>query len=231
MNLVTSTLSVASNRISRHWAQAFRLVLSCFLAVFVSTADAIDSRNPEALIRGASEEILDAIKADRSLQSGDLERLNTLVDQRVMPIVDFQRMTALTVGVNWRRATPEQQARLMGAFKELLMLTYSDALKQVQDTRLQFRPARYSPEDTDVVVRTFLVKPGRDPIQLDYRLHSTNQGWRIYDFNVFGLWLVDHYRAQFSQMINATGLEGLISTLESRNASIRRSQAGRLQGK
>lgn len=203
------------------------LLASLFAVALQSPAIANDNRQPDELIRGVTQEILDAIKADRSLQRGNLARLNELVDQRVMPVVDFGKMTALTVGIHWRRATPEQQEGLMRAFRELLLLTYADALRQVQDTSVQVRPARYAPEDSDVVVRTLVVRAGKEPIQLDYRLNKTLTGWKIYDFNVLGLWLVDHYRAQFAQLIGAKGIDGLISALESKNAGIRKSLQAR----
>lgn len=180
------------------------------------------AQSPDTLIKMVTQEILDTIRNDRSLQSGDLARLNALVDQRVMPVVNFSRMTALTVGIHWRRATPEQQDKLMSAFRELLLLTYADALKQVQDTTVQVRPARYTPEDSDVIVRTFVVRTGKEPIQLDYRLEKTPTGWKIYDFNVLGLWLVDHYRSQFGQLASARGIDGLIAALNSKNQSLRK---------
>jgi len=179
------------------------------------------SSTPDGLIKSVTQDVLESIRSDRSLQKGDLSRLNQLVDQRVMPVVNFSRMTALTVGVNWRKATPEQQERLMAAFRELLLLTYADALRQVQDTTVQVRPARYEAEDTDVVVRTFVLRTGKEPIQLDYRLQKTPEGWKIYDFNVLGLWLVDHYRAQFAQLVSAKGLDGLISALQAKNQTLR----------
>jgi phospholipid transport system substrate-binding protein len=180
------------------------------------------SQSPDTLIKMVTQGILDTVRNDRSLQSGDLTRLNALVDQRVMPVVNFSRMTALTVGIHWRRASPEQQDKLMAAFRELLLLTYSDALKQVQDTTVQVRPARYAPEDTDVIVRTFVVRTGKEPIQLDYRLEKTPAGWKIYDFNVLGLWLVDHYRSQFGQLASARGIDGLIAALNTKNQSLRK---------
>lgn len=180
------------------------------------------AQSPDTLIKMVTQDILDTVRNDRSLQSGDLTRLNALVDQRVMPVVNFSRMTALTVGIHWRRASPEQQEKLMAAFRELLLLTYSDALKQVQDTTVQVRPARYAPEDTDVIVRTFVVRTGKEPIQLDYRLEKTPTGWKIYDFNVLGLWLVDHYRSQFGQLASARGIDGLIAALNNKNQSLRK---------
>ena len=206
------------------------VIAACLVALLGFVAEparANDNRPPDELIRAVTQDILDAIKADRSLQRGNLLRLNEMVDQRVMPVVDFQRMTALTVGIHWRRATPEQQESLMKAFRELLLLTYADALRQVQDTSVQVRPARYAPEDSEVVVRTFVVRTGKEPIQLDYRLQKSPTGWKIYDFNVLGLWLVDHYRAQFGQLVGTKGIEGLISSLESKNASIRKSLQAR----
>lgn len=180
------------------------------------------AQSPDTLIKMVTQDILDTVRNDRSLQSGDLTRLNALVDQRVMPVVNFSRMTALTVGIHWRRASPEQQEKLMAAFRELLLLTYSDALKQVQDTTVQVRPARYAPEDLDVIVRTFVVRTGKEPIQLDYRLEKTPTGWKIYDFNILGLWLVDHYRSQFGQLASARGIDGLIAALNSKNQSLRK---------
>jgi phospholipid transport system substrate-binding protein len=201
---------------------ALWLSLSAVSAAHAQGQSLPAAQSPDTLIKMVTQEILDTIRNDRSLQSGDLTRLNALVDQRVMPVVNFARMTALTVGIHWRRATPEQQDKLMSAFRELLLLTYADALKQVQDTTVQVRPARYTPEDSDVIVRTFVVRTGKEPIQLDYRLEKTPTGWKIYDFNVLGLWLVDHYRSQFGQLASSRGIDGLISALNSKNQSLRK---------
>jgi phospholipid transport system substrate-binding protein len=168
-----------------------------------------------------SEDLLRVIKADRRLVEGDLDRLNAVVDERVMPSVDFSRMTALTVGIHWRRATPEQQQRLMIAFRELLLLTYADALRNVQNASVDVKPGRYPAEAEDVIVRTQVIRAGKEPIQLDYRLSKTAQGWKIYDFNVLGLWMVDHYRNQFGQLVTARGLDGLVAALEQKNKALR----------
>ena len=175
---------------------------------------------PEELIRQVSQGVLDEIKSDRSLQAGDIERLNKLVDQRVMPYVNFQRMTALSVGRNWRQATPEQQQVLMTEFRRLLLLTYADAVRQVTDTKIEIRPMRGKPTDEDVVVRTQVLRPGKEAIQLDYRLEKTPAGWRIYDFNVLGLWLIESYRNQFTQVVTAGGIDGLIRDLQAKNKSL-----------
>ncbi len=174
---------------------------------------------PDALIRRLSEQTLAAIKADPALRSGDINRVIALVDSRIMPNVNFQRMTAQAVGPAWRQATPEQRKRLQDEFKTLLVRTYSGALVQVSEETIVVRPLRASPEDTEVLVRTEIRGRG-DPIQLDYRLEKTpgeGAGWKIFNLNVLGVWLVETYRSQFAAEINAKGIDGLIVTLSERN--------------
>jgi phospholipid transport system substrate-binding protein len=183
-------------------------------APFVRASD----EAPDALIKRTSTEVLDAIKADKAIQSGDVGKIITLVDVKVMPHVNFKRMTAAAVGRNWRQATPEQQKRLQDEFKTLLVRTYSGALSQVKDQTASVKPLRASPADTEVTVRTEVVGRG-DPIQLDYRMEKTASGWKIYDLNVLGIWLVETYRTQFAQEISAKGVDGLIASLAERNRS------------
>ena len=173
---------------------------------------------PDALIKRTSTEVLDSIKSDKAIQGGDVGKIITLVDGKVMPHVNFTRMTASAVGRNWRQATPEQQKRLQDEFKTLLVRTYSGALSQVKDQTVSVKPLRASPADTEVQVRTEIIGRG-DPIQLDYRMEKTPSGWKIYDLNVLGIWLVETYRTQFSQEISAKGVDGLIATLAQRNKS------------
>lgn len=171
---------------------------------------------PDALIQRVSAEVLDAIRADKEIQAGELRKVLALVDTQVMPHVNFKRMTASVVGRNWRQATPEQQQRLQDEFKALLIRTYSGALSQVNDQRLSVKPLRAAPGDTEVVVRTEVIGRG-DPVQLDYRMEKTPTGWKIYDLNVLGIWMVETYRTQFAQEINAKGVDGLIVALSQRN--------------
>lgn len=173
---------------------------------------------PDALIKRTSIEVLDAIKADKAIQGGDVGKIIALVDGKVMPHVNFTRMTAAAVGRNWRQATPEQQKRLQDEFKTLLVRTYSGALAQVKDQTVSVKPLRAAATDTEVQVRTEVI--GRsDPIQLDYRMEKTATGWKIYDLNVLGIWLVETYRTQFAQEISAKGVDGLIAALAERNKS------------
>ncbi|GLS14685.1 MlaC/ttg2D family ABC transporter substrate-binding protein [Hydrogenophaga electricum] len=173
---------------------------------------------PDALIKRVSTEVLEAVKADTAIQKGDVSRISSLVDTKIMPNVNFTRMTSSAVGRFWRQATPEQQKQLQDEFKTLLLRTYSGALAEVKDQSLSFKPFRAAPNDTEVVVRSEVRGKG-DPIQLDYRLEKTADGWKIYDLNVLGVWLVETYRAQFAQEINAKGIDGLIATLAQRNKS------------
>ena len=182
-------------------------------APFVRAAD----EAPDALIKRISVDVLDNIKADKAVQGGDMSKVISLVDTKIMPNVDFTRMTASAVGRNWRQATPEQQKRLQEEFKTLLIRTYSGALAQVKEQSINVKPLRgAAPADTEVVVRTEVLGNG-DPVQLDYRMEKTATGWKIYDLNVLGVWLVETYRTQFAQEINAKGVDGLIASLAQRN--------------
>ncbi|MEP7056625.1 MAG: ABC transporter substrate-binding protein [Caldimonas sp.] len=181
---------------------------------FASQAQAV--KPPEVLIKEVSSDVLDSVKADNSIRAGDVQKVIALVDSKVMPYVDFQRMTASAVGRYWRQATPDQQKRLQDEFKILLVRTYSGALAQVKDQTVQLKPMRSSPEDTEVVVRSEVRGKG-DPIQLDYRLEKTPAGWKIYDVNVLGVWLVENYRNSFAQEIGSNGIDGLIAKLAERN--------------
>ncbi|XAH22623.1 ABC transporter substrate-binding protein [Xylophilus sp. GW821-FHT01B05] len=174
---------------------------------------------PDALIKRLSSDTLDAIKADSSLRGGDINKVIALVDSKIMPNVNFQRMTAAAVGPQWRQATPDQRSRLQQEFKTLLVRTYAGALSQVSDQSISVKPLRADPADKEVVVRTEVIGRG-DPIQLDYRLEKTpgeGAGWKIYNLNVLGVWLVETYRSQFAQQLSSGGIDGLIQTLVKRN--------------
>ena len=196
-------------------AASFAAVLALSAPLAARAAD----EAPDALVKRLSADVLDTIKADKSLQGGDINKIIALVDSKIMPNVNFQRMTAAAVGPGWRQATPAQQKRLQEEFKTLLVRTYSGALAQVSDQTITMKPLRASPEDKDLLVRSEAVGKG-EPIQLDYRLEKTpgqGAGWKIYNLNVMGVWLVETYRSQFAQEINAKGIDGLIASLESRN--------------
>jgi phospholipid transport system substrate-binding protein len=163
--------------------------------------------------------VMSTIKGDKAIQSGDIRKVVQVVDAKIMPNVNFQRMTATAVGRGWRQATLDQQKRLQDEFKTLLVYTYSGAAAQIRDQVVEFKPMRSHPEDTEVVVRT-IVRGKGDPIQLDYRLERAGDSWKIYDVNVLGAWLVQTYQSSFAQEINASGVEGLIAKLIERNKQL-----------
>jgi phospholipid transport system substrate-binding protein len=176
----------------------------------------------DAFIKQLSDEVIDTIKGDKAFQASNMTKLNTLVDTKVMPHVNFRRITASAVGPGWSKATPEQQKQLQEEFKSLLLRTYAGALSQITDQTITVKPLRASPEDTEIVVRTEVRGKG-EPIQLDYRLEKTpgaGSGWKIYNLNVMGVWLMETFRSQFAQEINAKGVDGLIATLKSRNQAM-----------
>jgi len=196
------------------------LLLFAAAIALVRPAHAADEA-PDALVKRLSSDVLETIKADKTIKAGDVQKIMLLVDTKIMPNVNFRRMTASAVGPAWRQATPEQQKRLEEEFKTLLVRTYAGALDQVSDQTVNVRPFRGSPEDKEVLVRTE-VRGSGDPVQLDYRLEKTPGeagGWKIYNLNVLGVWLVDTYRSQFTQEINAKGIDGLIAALAARNKS------------
>ncbi|MEN9473761.1 MAG: hypothetical protein RIS48_481 [Pseudomonadota bacterium] len=201
--------------IDRRTALAWAVASS--LAGFAGSAMAQASESPEVLIQRVAAELIEAVKSDAALRNGDTGRVIALVDNRLLPHVNFTRMTASSVGRFWRQATPEQKQKLQAEFKTLLVRTYSGALSQVKDQTLVVKPLRANPGDTEVIVRSELRTPGRDPVQLDYRVEKTETGWKVYDLNVLGVWLVETYRGQFAQEINAKGLDGLIAALAQRN--------------
>jgi phospholipid transport system substrate-binding protein len=195
--------------------QRFMSVIAAGLLALASFT-ALAQDGPDQLIRRLSVDVLDTIKTDKEMRSGNVRKIVALVDGKVMPHVNFTRMTASAVGRAWRQATPEQQKRLQDEFKTLLVRTYAGALSQVKDQSIAVKPLRGSAADTEVIVRTEVIGRG-DPIQLDYRLEKTADGWRIYDLNVLGVWLVETYRSQFAQEITARGIDGLITALAERN--------------
>jgi phospholipid transport system substrate-binding protein len=184
-----------------------------------ATSAAVTTSTPEAFIKSITADVLSTIKGDKAIQAGDLHKVVLVVDTKIMPNVNFQRMTASAVGRGWRQATPEQQKRLQDEFKTLLVYTYAGAAAQIKDQTVEFKPSRNRPEDTEVVVRT-IVRGKGDPIQLDYRLEKSGDTWKIYDVNVLGAWLVQTYQSSFAQEVNASGVDGLIGKLAERNKQL-----------
>ena len=174
---------------------------------------------PDGLVKFVVEDVMNIIKSDKAIQSGDYRKINALVDQKILPYSDFQKTTRLAMGRNWPKATPAQQALITQEFKTLLIRIYGGAMAQVKDQKIQYRPFRASADDTDVIVRTVVVGKG-EPIQLDYRLEKTGNAWRVYDINILGAWLIESYRNQFNDQVSKGGIDGLIQFLQQRNNSL-----------
>ena len=199
----------------RNWTRLAAALLGLTLSLALPLARAADEA-PDEMIRRLSVDVLNTIKADKDVQNGDVRKIIAFVDSKIMPNVNFTRMTASAVGRNWRQATPEQQKRLQDEFKSMLVRTYAGALSQVKDQTINVKPLRAQSTDTEITVRTEILGRG-EPIQLDYRMEKTAGGWKIYDLNVLGVWMVETYRTQFAQEISARGIDGLITTLAQRN--------------
>lgn len=173
----------------------------------------------DAFVMKLSTDVMDAVKGDKAVQGGDVSRIRALVDAKVMPHVNFERMTGKAVGPQWPSATPEQRKRLLEEFKTLLINTYSGAMTQLNDRQIVIKPLRNAPTDDEQVVRSEVRGRG-EPIQLDYRLERAGAGWKIYDVNVGSFWLVDAFKGQFAKDLNAGGLDALIKHLTDKNKSL-----------
>jgi phospholipid transport system substrate-binding protein len=180
---------------------------------------------PNDLVQQVTEEVLEVIRKDREIQNGSTSKVIDLVDQKVLPHFNFLRMTALAVGKDWRRATPQQQQQLATEFKTLLVRTYANALTGYRNQKVIYKPFRMKPEETDVLVRTEVQQPGSKPVQLDYSLELRDGSWKVYDVTVAGISLVTNYRDQFSQEVRAGGVDGLIASIATKNRSLEAGQA------
>jgi len=201
-------------RITQYLAASLLLISG---AVFAQTPD--QATTPDALIKMVVSDVMVSIKADPDIQKGNIPKIVDLVEKKIVPYTDMRRTTEMAMGPNWKKATPEQQNQLVLEFKNLLIRTYSGALSQLRDQTVQFKPLRAAPDDKEVVVKTVVLGRG-DPVPLDYRLEKTDKGWKVYDINIMGAWLVEAYRNQFSNQISQNGIDGLVKFLQERNKQL-----------
>lgn len=191
-------------------------LLAAFL--FSSTAIAADLA-PDVLVKNVTNEVLDAVRKDKDLQNGNSKKTLEIVETKILPHFNFQRMTQLAMGREGRQATPEQLKILVDEFRNLLVRTYSKALTEFRNQEITFKPLKFSPADTDVKVRTDVKQTGGKPMQLDYYLEKTAAGWKVYDVEVGGVSLITNYRSTFGQEIQKNGVDGLIRSLQAKNKS------------
>ncbi|HKW81174.1 MAG TPA: ABC transporter substrate-binding protein [Casimicrobiaceae bacterium] len=193
--------------------------ISTGFAVLLAMAgvQALAQEAPDALVKRVSEDVLQTIRSDKELQSGNQTKVKELIESKLVPHFDFTRMTALAVGRHWRGATPEQQKRLADEFRSLLVRTYSGALSNYRDNTLDYAPLKTNPGDTEVTVRTSVRRPGQAPVPIDYSMEKTPNGWKAYDVIVAGVSLVTNYRDEFNDIVKSSGIDGLIKTLADKN--------------
>jgi phospholipid transport system substrate-binding protein len=175
---------------------------------------------PDALVKTVTLDVLEIVSADKEIQAGNVQKVIGLVEAKVLPHFSFESMTALAMGVNWRKATPEQKPRLVQAFKTLLVRTYASAITSYRDEKFEFLPLRAKPTDTDVTVKVRVLKPGRQPVAIDYDMEKTANGWKCYNMYVAGVSLVLNYRTEFSTEVRRSGIDGLINALEKKNQTL-----------
>lgn len=195
------------------------MTVSCSL-MMVGAAMAQTQEAPDVLIKRISEDVMATAKSDKAIQNGSTQRVQQIVEEKILPYIDFQRTTMLATGRYWRDATDEQKKRLTEEFRSLLVYTYAGAIAQIKDHQLEYKPLRADPSDTDVIVNTQVIQPRGTPIQLSYRLEKTPSGWKIYDVNVLGAWLVQAYKSSFASEISKSGIDGLIKTLAEKNKKL-----------
>ncbi len=196
-------------------------LLAMATIAFATAAQAAPATEaPDVLVKRISQDVIDTAKSDKGIQAGDINRVNQLVETKILPYVDFQRMTSLAAGRHWRTATPDQQQKLSAEFRTLLVYTYSGALSQIKNETVEFKPLRASPDDTEVEVRSQVNVARGEPIPLNYRVAKSPTGWKIYDINVLGAWLVETYKSSFNSEISKGGIDGLIKTLADKNKAL-----------
>jgi len=191
--------------------------LIAFVFSLLTSLAAMAGEAPDVLVRNVTEDMLKTMQQDKEIQNGNLKKAAAMIETKVLPHFNFKRMTALAVGKDWRQATPQQKDKLAGEFKTLLVRTYSNAIVSYRNQTVEYKPFRMQSSDTEVVVRTHVNQPGGKPIQLDYFLSKDGDSWKVFDVVVAGVSLVTNYRDAFGQEIRANGIDGLISSLVTKN--------------
>lgn len=201
-----------------------QLIVTAAIAVFSTTViaapAAATNEAPDVLVKRVSTDVIDAVKADKDIQAGNSRKIIDLVNTKILPYVDADKMTAQAAGRFWRQATPEQQKQLSDEFRQLLIYTYSGALSQIKNETIEFKPFRADPADAEVEVKSQVNLTRGEPITLNYRLSKGAQGWKIFDLNVMGAWLVETYKSTFASEIGKSGIDGLIKKLHDRNQQL-----------
>jgi phospholipid transport system substrate-binding protein len=199
----------------------FTLLVALFLAGGGAVHPAVaQESSPDGLVKRVTEDVLTIVRQDKDIQSGNTRKAIDLVEAKVLPHFNFERMTALAMGRDWKKAQPEQQKRLTDEFKTLLVRTYSNALTSYKNQTVAYKPTKLQGSETDLVVKTEIVQPGSKSVQLDYAVVKQSDGWKVYDVIVAGVSLVTNYRDTFKQEVSSSGIDGLIAMLANRNKQL-----------
>jgi phospholipid transport system substrate-binding protein len=191
-----------------------------FFAFFAGVVAAEEAPAPDVLVQHVTEDVLEIVRKDKDIQNGNSQKILELIDKKVLPHFNFTHMTALAVGKEWRKASPQQQQQLTVEFRTLLVRTYSNALVSYKNQKVNYKPFKMGAADTDVLVRTEMLQPGAKPVQIEYSLEKIDGAWKVYDVVVAGISLVTNYRDQFGQEIRANGVDGLIASIAAKNKSL-----------
>ena len=192
-------------------------ILGILLALATFPALAQQPLTPEALVRKMTDDVLEAVRADKALQAGDRQKALALAEQKILPHVDFREATRLAVGRGWASATPAQQEQLITEFRAMLVRIYSNAIDTYRGQTLRVFPVKMTPSDTEVTVRNQYLSPGRPPVPVEYAMRKTPEGWKIYDIVVENVSLVLTYRGEFDQVMRKSGVDGLIKRMNEKN--------------
>jgi phospholipid transport system substrate-binding protein len=192
--------------------------LYCLIAVLYAAIATAQEVPPDTMIKSVSEEVLNIVRKDADIQSGNSKKAVALVEAKVLPHFDFARMTRLAMGRDWRQASPAQQQTLTEEFRIMLVRTYSKALTQYRNQGIDCKPGNIKVGDDEVKVRTTIREPGGKPIELDYYLEKQSAEWKVFDIEIDGISLVTNYRDSFAQEIRTGGIEGLVKSLQTRNS-------------
>lgn len=196
-----------------------KYVIAWLAALLLATSAGANDMAPDVLVKTVTNEVLDIVRKDKDIQSGNTKKTLELVETKVLPHFNFQRMTQLAMGRDGRQATPEQMKVLVEEFRALLVRTYSKALTEYRDQEIAFKPLKMAPADTDVKMHTEIKQSGGKAIALDYYLEKSPAGWKVYDLEVGGVSLVTNYRSSFAREIQVGGIDGLIANLKTKNKS------------
>ncbi len=175
---------------------------------------------PDVLAKRVTDEVLAVLRSDKDIQAGNTGKVVDLVEKKVLPHFDFERMTRLAVGGHWRKASAEQQKTLVNEFRALLVHTYASAFTAYRNQNIEYRPLRMEPADTEVTVRSQVVQPGGKPVTVDYRMAKGEGGWKVYDVLIADLSLVQNYRGSFESEVRKGGIEGLVKALADKNRQL-----------